>query len=195
MKLNLPCGADYREGWVNADLSPNVRTDVRMNALEFPYAFEDDSFDEVLVAHFIEHVPPVVPGHPDRNGMLLFIEELYRIARPNAVIEFRFPHYRSRHAWIDPTHTRVVDPRMFDYFTPGHHLNFYSHARFDVLSVRHTRELTIGRWFNSNYHIPKYLHVRPDVGWKKEVIVRVRVLKGADALGTGSPKSFHSGCA
>lgn len=55
MKLNLGCGTDLREGWVNADTYPYAGISVRCSLRDLP--FRDSSFDEVEMIHVIEHMP------------------------------------------------------------------------------------------------------------------------------------------
>lgn len=55
MKLNLGCGKDYKDGYVNVDLrSP---CDVEHNLLQTPWPWEDSSCNEILMLDFLEHLP------------------------------------------------------------------------------------------------------------------------------------------
>ena len=42
-KLNLGCGNDYKDGFVNVDIG-NCKKDLEHNLEIFPYPFEDDQF-------------------------------------------------------------------------------------------------------------------------------------------------------
>jgi predicted SAM-dependent methyltransferase len=57
MKLNLGCGCDVREGWLNIDVR---RTHPRVLVLdlerELLRPFPDESVDEILAKDFIEHL-------------------------------------------------------------------------------------------------------------------------------------------
>ena len=55
MKLNLGCGTDYKQGWVNVD-SGNVHCDVKHDIEKCPWPFEDSSVDEILLKHVFEHI-------------------------------------------------------------------------------------------------------------------------------------------
>lgn len=83
-KLNLCCGADYREGWVNADIESNKEKDVALNLEELPLPFEDNTFDYIFSCHTLEHV---------RGDLVLLMTELWRILKPNAILEIRVPHF------------------------------------------------------------------------------------------------------
>ena len=47
-KLNLGCGEDYKEGYVNVDFHGHVNIDVQHDLNSIPYPFADNSFDHVL---------------------------------------------------------------------------------------------------------------------------------------------------
>ena len=47
MKLNLGCGRDIREGYVNLDKAGLDGVDVVHDLNVFPYPFEDNEFDEI----------------------------------------------------------------------------------------------------------------------------------------------------
>ena len=51
-KLNLGCGDEVMEGYINCDLY-NPKADVMCDARNLP--FEDNSIDEVYVCHLLEH--------------------------------------------------------------------------------------------------------------------------------------------
>lgn len=55
IRLNLGCGRNIREGWVNADRSLLPGVDVVVD-LEKELPFADDSADEILLSHVIEHI-------------------------------------------------------------------------------------------------------------------------------------------
>jgi SAM-dependent methyltransferase len=95
--LDLGCGARKWPGSVGVDLSPDTAADVVHDLDEFPYPFEDGSFDQVLMQDVIEHV----------REPLRVMEELERICRPGARIHLRTPHFSSALAYGDPTHRHV----------------------------------------------------------------------------------------
>ena len=49
MKLNLGCGFDKREGFINADHYPACEPDVLMDIEQVPWPFEDNQFEYVLL--------------------------------------------------------------------------------------------------------------------------------------------------
>ena len=108
-KLNVGCGRNIQEGWLNLDSAPLPGVDivcdletVRQTRIDLP----DDSVDQFLVSHVIEHIR-------DSLGLM---QELWRLAAPGAVAVVRVPHGGSDDAWEDPTHVRAYFPGSFGYF-------------------------------------------------------------------------------
>ena len=55
-KLNLGCGDDHKKGWINCDIRKEVNPDVVVD-LTKKLRFKDNSIDEVLMKHVLEHIP------------------------------------------------------------------------------------------------------------------------------------------
>ncbi len=57
-RINLGCGNDVREGYINVDWfggdHPSI---VRFDLSHFPWPFEDGSADQILILDFLEHFP------------------------------------------------------------------------------------------------------------------------------------------
>jgi len=107
MKLNLGCGNDYREGFVNLDRG-NCSADVNHDLNVVPYPFDDNEFSYILAYQVLEHV--------DRSKWLDIVRELHRISKPNAIWEVLAPYALSDNFFTDPTHGMPFTPRTFDFF-------------------------------------------------------------------------------
>jgi hypothetical protein len=110
MKLNLGSGNDYREGWVNVD-SGNCRADVKHDLETFPWPFEANTVDAVLMQHVLEHI--------SKENFIPLLRELHRICRVGAIIDISSPHAGSDNFWTDPTHKLPLTVRTFDFFDPS----------------------------------------------------------------------------
>lgn len=107
MKLNLGCGNDYINGWVNIDKG-ECKRDMQFDIEVFPWALDDDSVDEILLKHIMEHTEP--------SNFYLFMKEIYRVCKAEAIVRIISPHAGSDNYWTDPTHKFPLTVRTFDYF-------------------------------------------------------------------------------
>lgn len=106
MKLNLGCGRDIKEGYVNLDFVKGKGVDVVWDMDNFPYPLEDNKFDEVNYVNIMEHLL-----YPDKA-----IREIYRVSKNNAIINIRTPHYSHPGIWWDLTHRRGFCWTSFDHY-------------------------------------------------------------------------------
>ena len=105
-KLNLGCGRDILDGYINLDFIEGKGVDVVHDLNEFPYPFEDDYFGEIEAISIIEHLDKTQKA----------IEELHRISKPGAKIKIIVPHYSSVSAWTDITHARTFGLKSFVHY-------------------------------------------------------------------------------
>ena len=129
-KLNLGCGNDYREGWVNLDsVFFKGEADVRVDLEEADLPFEDSFFDEIYASHVLEHV----------IALPQLMDELQRVIKPTGELHVRVPHGGSDDAWEDPTHVRAFFPLSFSYFTAelyeGAQTSSYMKRFWDIKSM------------------------------------------------------------
>jgi SAM-dependent methyltransferase len=111
VKLNLGCGQNRLDGFLNTDREPAVEPDVVMDLEDFPWPFDTDSVDEVVANHVLEHVgatPELFIG---------VMQELYRVCRGGAVVRIAVPHPRHDNFLDDPTHVRAVTPTTLALFS------------------------------------------------------------------------------
>lgn len=109
VKLNIGCGQDIREDYVNIDGVdlPGIDFKVDLDACAAtPLPLPDDHFQELELIHVLEHL-----YHP-----LPLMQELYRVAAPGARLLVQVPHAGHDDAWVDPTHVRAITPQTFGYF-------------------------------------------------------------------------------
>ena len=110
LRLNVGCGATLLEGYVNLDGPWNAKADCCFDLEKcnkgYALPYMDDTFDELLMIHTIEHI----------HNLLPLMEELWRVAKPNALLGIRCPHGASDDADEDPTHVRRLFPRSFAAF-------------------------------------------------------------------------------
>jgi predicted SAM-dependent methyltransferase len=169
VRLNLGCGRSPLPGWVNVDCVdlPGVDLVVDLEKTSLPYA--DDSVTEIEANHVLERV---------RNA-LGFMQELHRVARPDAVATFRVPYGSSDDADEDPTHVRRYFWESWSYFSQPYYWRADYGYRGDweveeiVLTV--DAELTGLSW-EAAFHV-----VQRQRNVVKEMLVRLRAVKPSRA--------------
>ena len=119
-KLNLGCGLVKKEGYINCNISEEVKPDKVLD-LEKKFPFKDNSFDEVEASHVFEHVKNFIP----------MMNEIRCVCRKGAKIFIRVPFYNSCEQATDPTHVRFFSPFSFKYFDRSSDLSQYSHEVSD----------------------------------------------------------------
>ena len=113
MRIQVGCGNDKRQGYVNIDSSKEVNPDVVWNLEKTPLPFKDNEINFVLANHVMEHIENFIP----------LMHDLHRVCKPNSIIKIRTPFYSSWGQFNDPTHRRFFTLFTFEYFKK----NNYSH--------------------------------------------------------------------
>ena len=111
LKLHLGAGEKRFDGYLNVDFDPNCNPDFCFDITE-TWPFEDNSVDAIIAHHVFEHL-----GDP---GFFNFLKELYRVCKPNAVIEVAVPHHRHDCFINDPTHRRPITIEGMRLFSQAH---------------------------------------------------------------------------
>jgi SAM-dependent methyltransferase len=161
--LELGCGFNKTPGAFGVDVIPGSQADLIHDLNLFPYPFDDNTWDRIICLDVLEHVEDVVRT----------VEEIWRLAKPGALVEISGPFMSSVHYHTDPTHRRAFTSRSFDYFCPGRplHRYGYSKAAFELLDCvydkgdpeRRGLAGAITRWANKNkdrYEL-RYAYVYP----------------------------------
>jgi len=130
-RLDLACGQNCTEGFEGVDLLADAQH--KVDLCKFPWPFEDDSIDEIVCSHFIEHIPAraveprdLVDANPqtlarwvDVDMLFAFFDECWRILRPEGKLRVICPALRSNRAFQDPTHRRFIAAETFAYLFAG----------------------------------------------------------------------------
>jgi SAM-dependent methyltransferase len=109
-KINVGCGRNVMPNWINLDSFPLAGVDIVADletCATSPLPLEDNSADEFLLSHVLEHIRNALP----------MMQELHRIAAPDAKMTVRVPYGSSDDAFEDPTHVRQIFIGSFGYFS------------------------------------------------------------------------------
>ena len=151
-KLNLGSGLNPLKGFINVDFTEREGVDVVHNLETFPYPFEDNSIDYILMDNSLEHL----------EDTLKVMEELHRICKPNAIVEIMVPHYSSAGAFASLTHKRFFGSNSFnDLITDSWSL--YTHAKYRILQNK-IRWFSCRNWFfirPLKFFMDKIINIKP----------------------------------
>ena len=141
--LDLGCGNLRHPGSIGVDILPHAEGVDVVADITRGLPFADNSVDGVYMVHVLEHISDLVG----------FMEELWRVCRPNGWVSIRGPHASSSFTtWSDPTHVRGLTLETFRYLEEGHPYGYYTKVRFKVAKGRldllarstgHTRRLPL----------------------------------------------------
>ena len=167
--LDLGCGATKEKGAVGIDIIPLDGVDIIANLTEFPYPLANNSFDAVYLNDVIEHLPNTIAT----------MEEIYRVARPDARVYIRVINWNSHYTAMDPTHVSAFTENSFDFFGARAGRSYYTHARFDVVRVGYQYNALAKRFLRSQrlmYFLSFYLcNILEGLNFE------LRVVKNADS--------------
>jgi SAM-dependent methyltransferase len=182
-RLHLGCGTDIRKGWINLDARRLPGIDVVADldrCRDAPLPFPDDSIDEFLASHVLEHL----------RDPLGFMQELHRVASAGAIAVFRVPYGSSDDADEDPTHVRRLFLHSFYYFSQLG----YTHADYGYRGDWDTESIVLtvdaGRHGGKSFD---QLHeeVRSQRNVVLEMIATLRAVKPARVPGGEKPKPMR----
>ena len=114
MRLNLGCGDVHIDGYLNVDKEAGCLPDKIQDLEVFPWDFKDDSVDQIILSHVLEHLGQTSQIY------LSIIKELYRICKAGAKITITVPHPRHDDFLTDPTHVRPILPGQFHMYSKKH---------------------------------------------------------------------------
>ena len=134
MKLNLGCGDQIKEGYVNLDIIPFKGVDVLHDMNKFPYPFKDNTFEEVIAVHVLEHT----------QDLFKTMQELFRICKDKAILKIIVPHYTHSTAFTCPDHKR-----FFGIDSLGHFGGLYFQYRCKAKFALKSNKLVFNRYLDA----------------------------------------------
>lgn len=112
LRLNIGCGNDKREGYINLDVSPDVNPDV-VRDIKRGLPFNDNTFERVLAHNVLTQLL-------DSKDFLFVMNELWRVAIPCGIIQIRVPHASDICSHQDPMDCRLFTEESFTYMDGKH---------------------------------------------------------------------------
>lgn len=142
----MGCGFDKLAEFVNVDKFAECEPDQVWDLEVFPWPWADNSVDEVVFNHSLEHL-----GETPKIFMKL-MQELYRVCKNDTKITIVVPHPRNDNFINDPTHVRAITPDLLELFNKAQNkywkenkvanstLGFYLNVDFRVISATYAVE-------------------------------------------------------
>lgn len=120
MKINLGCGKDYREGYINIDYVPfgsdgsDIKVDLFHN-IKSGLPFEDNIIEEIICHEFLEH--------QSRFDSLFTMQECYRVLKSGGLLDVTVPPVeRQLKIFLLKVNEQVT---MDDFFNPHNNWKFF----------------------------------------------------------------------
>lgn len=147
-KLNLGSGGRPLPGYLNVDcLKNSPEVDIVHDLNEMPWPFDDNSVDEIVMSHCLEHLC-------DKNSAM---REIHRVLNDKAMALITVPHFTWQLAFADPTHKHFFAyPTFFYYTVRGGYFDF----EFKSCSVKIEFGKRLSVW---NYIIEPFANTFPTI--------------------------------
>jgi predicted SAM-dependent methyltransferase len=153
LKLNLGCGEDYREGYINIDTRNLPRLDIKWRVDDLAEYVRDKSVEEILAFDVLEHFPiREVPGA---------LDEWIRMLAPGGVLQIKTPDLDILAKTLHDYSGNVVDVRHMidrvyggqDYPQNFHRCGFNLALLKQILEVERGLKIIKVHRENCNIHI------------------------------------------
>ncbi|MDZ7959691.1 MAG: methyltransferase domain-containing protein [Aulosira sp. DedQUE10] len=129
--VDLGCGKHKAEGFIGVDVIAGEQVDIIAN-LNGHFPFPNNSVDFIKVHNVVEHLP-------DRIHTM---NEIWRICKPDAIVDISVPSTDGRGAFQDPNHVSFWNVNSFMYYCrefPGYLAGCQSHygfkGEFSIVSI------------------------------------------------------------
>lgn len=108
--LDIGCGDHKQKNWIGMDKRPCEGVDIVHDVQDFPWPIPDNVVFRALCSHLWEHIEP--------KYRIQFMDEVWRVMKPDGELMIAVPYYMSLGATQDPTHYTCPNEYTFTYFDP-----------------------------------------------------------------------------
>lgn len=108
-KLNVGCGRDYRPGWINIDLSKDVKAEHYLDIRKDPLPVSDGECVEIYISGVLEQIG-------DNDHFIFALNECHRALGKGGRLNVIVPNAKYAIAHRDPMDVRKFTIETFHYF-------------------------------------------------------------------------------
>jgi hypothetical protein len=112
IKLDVGCGNAKPDGWIGIDMRQLNGVDIVWDLTNFPWPLANNCCNQIKCSQTWEIIEP--------KYRLKFMDEMWRIAKPGAMVQIDAPHSITTGACQDPIHYTCPNEVTFWYFDRSH---------------------------------------------------------------------------
>jgi len=113
IRLDIGCGGNKQPGFVGIDYRKLDGVDIVQDLETFPWkALKDESVLVAVASHVVEHI------NPAKGIFIDFMNEVWRILKPDGEFAIVTPYAGSHGYFQDPSHVNPCNETTFSYFDP-----------------------------------------------------------------------------
>ena len=125
MKINLGCGFNKIEGFINCDSNKRCDPDKVIDLVKVKLPFKDNEVEEVVANYFFETLG---------DNFLPMMKEIYRVCNNGALVTITFHHPRNDAFFANPRNIRPLSLDGFRHFGKKY-AQWYEETQNGALSV------------------------------------------------------------
>lgn len=133
LKIDLGCGSRPKIGYYSLDLLEMTGVDMVADLNKPLDMLPDNSCSHIFSNHVFEHI----------QDLNILMDEIFRIAKQDAIIEIVVPHFSNVFGYSDPTHVRLFGTYSFYYYVsrsnqPGKRKvpDFYTNSKYLIHTIK-----------------------------------------------------------
>jgi len=112
IKLDIGCGGNKQDGFVGMDYRKLKGVDIVQDIEKTPWPLPDESVVLAVASHVVEHIDP------HAGVFMRFMDEVWRVLKPDGEFAITTPYAGSIGYFQDPTHCNPCNENTFRYFDP-----------------------------------------------------------------------------
>jgi SAM-dependent methyltransferase len=166
--VDIGCGANKSgKDWFGVDYRKLPGVDLVQDLEKFPWAIPSGTFNVAVANHVVEHI------NPSHGIFINFMNEVWRILKPEGEFLIGAPYATSTGMFRDPTHCNFVNEETWSYFDPDD--QFYHGGLYHIYAPMPWR-IKINTW-HSTGNVEVVLVKREIVPEMKVDVEYLRLLK------------------